>query len=175
MQLSIKGGCEELRAGHGEMLPSVAARLVHHDGPLVRVVAWPDKPVEAFSVVRGCPWDDPGPFGLQFRRLLLEFPEVFQVFGLVLCPFEEVVVLVGAAGLQDVQIVVPVTDSVDVDELLVVGGELDLKDALDLLPILPAGLARRWAISSRRARALIMAGSCSYGSMSPDSGEVAFI
>lgn len=158
LQLSVKGGREELRAGYGEMFPSVAARLVHHDGPLVRLKAWPNKPVEAFSVVRGRPWDDSGPFDLQFGRLLLEFPQVFQVFGLVLCPFDEVVVLVGAARLQDVQVVVPVTSSIDVDELLVVRGKLNSNAALGFAPIFLAGLARRGAgaISRRRVRALVM-------------------
>lgn len=35
-QLSVKGRSEKLRAGCGETLPSIAARLVHHEGPLVR-------------------------------------------------------------------------------------------------------------------------------------------
>ncbi|MEU1574857.1 hypothetical protein ABZ519_27600 [Streptomyces collinus] len=154
------------------MLPPVAARFVHHDGPLVRLMAWPDKPVEAFSIVRGCPGDDPGPFHLQFRRLPLEFPQIFQVFGLVLCPFEEVVVLVGAAGLQDVQIVVSVAASVDVDELLVVSGEPNLKAALDLVPILPAGLARRWGDIEQTRNGVGHDWVLFLGSMNPDGREV---
>ncbi|MFE6133304.1 hypothetical protein ACFQ6Q_34350, partial [Streptomyces sp. NPDC056437] len=51
----------------------------------------------------------------------------FKVFGLVLYPLDEVVVLAGASGFQDVKVVVPATSSIDVDELLVVGGKLDPK------------------------------------------------
>ncbi|MEU0429001.1 hypothetical protein ABZ235_36570 [Streptomyces canus] len=124
MHVAGESGQEEFGAGHGVVVPAVAAGLVHHDGPLVGVLARFDEPVEALAVVGGGPGDDPAARVREFVGLLLELPESFECFGLLVLPIDEVVVVVGAPRLKEVKVVVPVAAAVGTDEFFVGGGEV---------------------------------------------------
>jgi hypothetical protein len=88
VHVASESGKEEPGAGHRIVLPTVAAGLVHHDRPLIGIFARLHEPVEALTVVGGGPGDDPAAEVREFVGLLLELPEPFECFGLLVFPFD---------------------------------------------------------------------------------------